>query len=286
MKVPLMLMIMAIGVLALSAVGTTFYPEDEPLGEVKKVVGYQPCYSSEKLEYEVDPYPQTMLPESEPTRAELDPFPTEVHLKVIGRMAESVVRMKMKIGGWWECGIFYTDEDEIRKKALLYAYTIVKEAWEVSDPPYADDPWTLNPWGVAGTMWNESKFDRCAFGLHPRMACYEMGLLERNRLTLSHKEEEVLKAVRSEKLQQFFKKSGFDLGVGQLLSRFYPNPKDYENMLSLEGGTVETMRTMRDRARLFGTNRPWKYWPGHKADWYDEKVTRWARLLGATEKEI
>jgi len=281
MKIPLTLIIMAIGLMALSAVGTTVMDREESSIEVAE---YQPCYSSDRLDMVVDPLPMSVLPEKK--KVNLDPFPTEKHLRAIGRMAESIHHSKMKMGGWWECGVFYTDDKEVMEKALMYAHMIVKEAWEASDPPYVKDGWTLNPWGLAGTIHNESKFDRCALGLYPRKKAYELGIIKKNRLTLSHTEEDVIAAVTDPRMQEYFKKSGFDMGVAQLLSRFYESPNDYENMLSLKGGTEEAARTMRDRARLYRTDRPWKYWPGHKADWYDDKVTRWAKGLGATKGEI
>lgn len=288
MRVPLTLMIAALCALMLAAVATAMSqnaPTVESPVQVDNAVLIEMNDANGNFVFG-DPTPVTMLPAPPSTRAELDPFPSEEHLRVIGKMADGIAKVKLRQGGWWECGIFYDDENDVREKAMLYAYTIVKASYEVSDPVYYKDGWMMNPWGFAGMVWNESSFDRCAFGLHPRMKAYELGLIKRSKLTFSHTEAEVLSAVRSDKMQEHFNKTGFDLGVAQLLSRFYPRPKDYENMLSLHGGTMEGARTMRDHARHYKTTRPWRYWPGYKAEWYDEKVTRWARMLGASKEDI
>ena len=283
MKIPVGLMVSTMFILGMAAISSC--DNKEAKKDVPEVV--KPKLKPKPIP-KPDPVPEPMV-EPEPTRAEMDPFPTETHLKIIGRMAENVTRVKMEKGGWWECGIFVTDEKEVYQKALNYAHMIVKKSWEHSDPPYNEKPWVLNPWGLAGTIWNESKFDRCAFGLWPRLRAYELGLLKKSKLTLSHKEEEVLAAIRDPRMQKQYvcsKCTGFDLGLAQLLSRFYINPTDYEHMLTLEGGTEEASRTMRERARRRNTKRPWAYWPGHYKESYDVKVTRWARMLGATKQEI
>lgn len=285
MKTPLGLMIATVLFLLVGLGGSAMNRSDGLKDSVSAdIVSYTDGMLLE--DYGVDPDPMTIFELLEEEDSVLDPFPTEEHLKVIGRIADNVTRLKKKEGGWWECGEFYQDEEHIRNRALSYAYQIVYTAWEVSDPPDNEDAWALNPWGLAGTIWNESKFDRCAFGLYPRKKSYELGLLKKSRLTLSHKEEDVIRAVTSPKMQEYFKKTGFDLGVAQLLSRFYTRPDDYAFMLSLKGGTMEAAKAMRDRARLYQTVRPWAYWPGRYTFWYDEKVTRWAQLLGAMNEEI
>jgi len=189
---------------------------------------------------------------------------------------------------YWECGRVLTEKEDIQDLAIKYAFEIVRAAYEVSDR--GDDPdFILNPWGLAGTIQNESGFDRCALGPHPRNSAYELGILKKKRRSISHTEAEILKVVTHPKMQALYARSGFDLGTAQLLSRFYEDPKDYKNMLSLRGSTVEAARSMRDRSRTCQTefpDRPWRCWPGRDSERYDARVSRWALELGCGPEGI
>ncbi len=216
-------------------------------------------------------------------------FPNEDQTITIGRIAKGILKTKARAGGWWECGKRIEGDEAQGDLALEYAHAIVKYSHEASQlmirsrsGKYAK----LNPWGLAGTVFNESNFDRCALGLHPRRKAYALGLIKPRRETISHTEKEVLRAVRSRKLQKFFPKSGYDLGTAQLLSRFYPDRHDYDLMISLNGSTEAAAKNMISRAVYNDTERPWAYWPGHKSKSYDRKVTKRARMLGATSKDI
>ena len=72
--------------------------------------------------------------------------------------------------------------------------------------------------------------------------------------------------------------------VRLILSKYKPN-SSWEDMLSLVPGVYEDAVEMKARGEMYNTKRPWLYWPGGKATWYDEKVTRWARQLGAKKDE-
>jgi len=208
---------------------------------------------------------------------------SEEEMRIVGRLAEGIV--KYKAGQWWECGKLMTDENEIGDRAVFYAYEIVRAANEVSD--HDDDPeFVLNPWGLAGVIRNESQFDRCALGTHPRKTAYRLGLLEKQRRCISHTEEDILRVVQSEDMNAYYKRTGFDLGTAQLLSRFYSNPRDFKTMVSVRGSTTEAAYHMRKRGRIYKTKRPWLYWRGYRCEWYDDKISRWARQLGAKPGEI
>jgi hypothetical protein len=43
---------------------------------------------------------------------------------------------------------------------------------------------------------------------------------------------------------------------------------------------------MKIRAMRYKTDRPWLYWRGSATPWYDVKIKRWARRLGAGPKDI
>lgn len=288
MKISLLWAISIIGILSFFVIGASVSRVEDAVIVLDDTPSYQPCYSSPEIVLEYFPNSQSvylpMIQNKHPVPAPL--FPSKKDLMVIGKLSDGIYRIKSRQGGWWECGIFYKDPEDIKNKAVEYAYVIVREAWEVSEPLENENPWVLNPWGLAGTILNESGFDRCAFGIGPRNMAYELGLLKRKKTTISHTEEEIIAVVSNEKMQNLFNRSGFDLGVAQVLSRFYPNPTNYKNMLSIKGGTAEAARQMLDRGRSYRTDRPWKYWPGTIADWYDEKVTRWGRMLGATARDI
>jgi hypothetical protein len=208
-------------------------------------------------------------------------FPKRSHLRLIGRLAEGITQLKLKQNGWYECGVLYKDRESIYKKALKYSYEIVRACYIMSDKIYK-----VNVWGLAGVIENESNFDRCALGLYPRKHAYKLGVLEKKKFCISHTEEEVLFALENTKIQKKFKKTGVDLGVGQVLSRFYDRPTDYRAMMQIDYGTMQAAKIMRNRGRWYGTKRPWLYWRGTKTEWYDKKVTRRARKLGATVEEI
>jgi len=208
---------------------------------------------------------------------------SEEEVRIVGRLAEGIV--KYKAGQWWECGKLMTDEKEIGDRAVSYAYEIVRAANEVSD--HDDDPeFVLNPWGLAGVIRNESQFDRCALGTHPRKTAYRLGLLKKQRRCISHTEEDILRVVQSKDMNAYYKRTGFDLGTAQLLSRFYSNPRDFKTMVSVRGSTTEAAYHMRKRGRIYKTKRPWLYWRGYRCEWYDDKISRWARQLGAKPGEI
>jgi hypothetical protein len=301
MKIPIVLMTLTLLTIVLGVLGWAGSPEREkttafqiPVGFVDESVvnpdgtidDYEAYFNIKPL-IVTDYFEEIVVLEDEPEKEKPKPeFPNKEQLKLIGRLAEGAIEWKMKEGGWWECGVFYDKEEDVKRLALLYSYEIVKAVHEVSDGEGTDDRWTLNAWGLAGTMKNESQWDRCAFGLYPRKAAYKMGLLKRRKRCISHTEEEVLRALADEGMQRLYKKTGVDLGTAQVLSRFYENPKDYKRMLSLRGSTMQAAVTMRKRSRMFGTNRPWRYWRGYNCEWYDDKITRKARSLGATRKEI
>lgn len=206
-------------------------------------------------------------------------------LAIVGRMAEGVARWKIREGAWCECGIVHVDPAVISEKAMKYAFVVVKAAKDAAGN-VGDKNWFLNPWGLAGTMMKESQWDRCAIGPYPRKKAYELGLMKRPKRCLSHKEEDVLRAIKHSDMRRNFGRTGYDLGTAQLLSRFYDDRNDYENMLSFVGSTREAAFEMKHRGIRFRTDRPWAYWPGHRSPRYERDVVRWARRIGAKPGEI
>lgn len=218
---------------------------------------------------------------------ETSEFPSEEQLRLIGRLAVGLENWKRSQGGWWYCGEFMEARDpRLADLAVILAYNLVRSAAEVSeDPDKVEDAFILNVWGMAGTIANESRFDACALGLYPRKWAYSEGLLEPRRTCISHTLEEVLSVVNNDEAELYFKRSGFDLGFCQVLSRFYREVPP-EKALSINGGMEICAREMKIRAMRHTTNRPWLFWRGSATPWYDAKIKKWARMLGATAEEI
>ncbi len=234
------------------------------------------------------PTGQCVQQEPKPHGGYIEPkdFPKKHHLQTIGRLAQGIAKQKYK-NGWWICGTLIEDKEQIAELSQYYAYKIVRYAWEVSGDDDDPEAFQLSAWGFAGVIKNESNFDRCALGLNPRLKAYELGILKRRKRCISHTEEEVIAVVTHPLMQKYFKRSGFDIGLTQLLSKTYSRPNDYHAMLQVDYGLGEGAREMRHRARWCATNRPWACWPtGNHAEWYDEKITKRAKRLGAQRGEI
>lgn len=193
--------------------------------------------------------------------------------RLIGQLAAGMRRIvtKRDRGHWYRCGELLTAEEQIEESTSI-AWRVVQEMAATG----LDD--TVSPWGVLGTIYNESGFDPCALGLYPRKWAYEEGLLERRRKTRSHSRAEVLDVVHDPSATKQFKSSGFDLGLCQVLSRFY-RETDLEEMLTVKGGLRICILEMQARARRHKTETPWTFWKGTETGWYEAKINRWVRIM-------
>jgi len=297
MKVPLSLLIaslavMLAGVAAMSAGGER--GEGETGDPASIVAGSARHETVGVSEWFADELPVTRLDVGKLDAAE---FPRKHHLALIGRLSEGIYKWKKHHGEvpWYFCGERHSEE-ESKDLAVEVAFHIVQATWLAERKMQIP----VNPWGVAGIAANESRFDRCAFGLYPRLASYEMvgedgePLLEKNRYAASHSEVQVRRAVESPALQAKFK--AFDLGLLQVLDVYYfgdvcQHPRSEEcrerrmELLTWPGFYWE-VEHFADRSRLHRTSRPWMYWPGARSMKYDGKVVRHARLMGASITEI
>lgn len=217
-------------------------------------------------------------------------FPNENQLKLIGRLGNGIKKFKMvliKGGNLFHCGERITKEEDIEEFAMLWAYHIVKASWEAERNLGDKRRYYVNPWGVAGTVANESSFDLCALGLNPRRAAYELKdrngkpVLKKRKTGISHTREEVLSAINNRQLKKRFKV--FDLGGLQTLTKYWPGHPKY--LLTWEGFYFQ-VALMAKRGWQYKTKRPWSYWRGRYTLWYDKKVTRRARKLGATVTDL
>ncbi len=220
-------------------------------------------------------------PESEwPQTIHFDDKATSLPLgqvRLVGRLATGIVQNwvdKRNRGIWFECGIQYETLKEKEEAATRWAFHIVRAA-EVTD---------VNPWGLAGTIANESNFDRCAVGYHPRKWAVKKNMLKKKRRTISYSADEVITAYRSIAARKRWHSTGWDAGPCQMLSRFYPG--NIADMFTLLPGVDICAMEMKAREDTYRSNRGWRWWRGAETDWYDSRITHHARLLGARRDEI
>jgi hypothetical protein len=175
---------------------------------------------------------------------------------------------------WFECGLQYASGEEKREAASRWAYHIIRSATSNQ----------VNPWGLAGTIANESNFDRCAIGYHPRKWAVRKHMLKRKRRTISYSAEEIMAVYRSIAAKRRWRDTGWDAGPCQLLSKYYPG--DIEDMFTLTRGIDICAMEMHARQEMYRSNRGWRWWRGAETAWYDNKITRYARRIGARRDEI
>ena len=179
-------------------------------------------------------------------------------------------------GKWWSCGVAQEDGTSIAKEL---SERIVAESEEHN----------LNPWGLAGVIAKESKFDECALGKKSRDLGYAMGVLKRNKLTISHTAADVLAVIDSKRWKDEIGRA--DMGLPQVM---YPTiyRGDPAALLTRPTGIQFAAQEMARRAARIGEVvkiallRPWSTWPGWVDTTYDESIVRHARALGATEEDL
>ena len=213
-------------------------------------------------------------------------FPRPEHLKLIGRIADGIYKVRTRKGTvpYWYCGAPHRGE-LARDLAMTVAWHTVRAAHLARD-----ERRTLNVWGWAGILSNEGGFDICSLGTNPRRLAYRLGVLTPRRLTLSHTKDDIRRAITDPKMEARCR--SYDLGMAQTLDTHY---RKYLRREGLEGDKRDLLEWkgfywqavyMHELAVLYNTDRPWLYWPGYRAEWKHEKVRRHARRLGATRSEI
>ncbi|MBN2714638.1 MAG: hypothetical protein JXX14_02210 [Deltaproteobacteria bacterium] len=222
-----------------------------------------------------DPLPMTIVGETS------DLFvPDEAQTELITRLARGIHSWKTtREHGWWECGEYTETGPETEDKAILLSYRLVKAA-----NAWSDNDVTINVWGLAATIAHESSFDRCAVGYHFRKWAIQKRLLKPRKRCISYGEEELLSAMRSPLARGWFHTTGVDVGYCQLLTRFHQGTR--REMMDPVKGLEICAEQFSFRSKRLKTQRPWRYWRGYRATWYDDRVTHRAMTLGATRDEI
>jgi hypothetical protein len=239
------------------------------------------------LKADLDPQGQSIM--GDPLLSETSEWPQTIHqdskatslpiedVRIVGRMSRGLVQSWVNLrnrGLWFECGIRYESEEEKEEAATAWAFHIVHAARKRG----------INPWGLAGTIANESNFDRCAIGYHPRKWAVRKHMLKRKRRTISYSAEEIMAVYRSIAAKRRWRDTGWDAGPCQLLSKYYPG--SIEDMFTLTRGIDICAMEMHSRQEMYRSNRGWRWWRGAETAWYDNKITRYARRIGARRDEI
>ena len=238
--------------------------------------------ADEKVTYETfdDPLPVTQTFESDGT---------------IRRITRAIYTSKRKAGVWYQCG-----------------KRIEREDWWASAEEWSIQIWTRHREtgqplrDFLGVAAQESGFDPCALGPHPRDWAYRNGLLKPSKLTISHQADDVLALINSPAWQRHT--AGIaDLGAYQVLHpRFtgrtrginlsalpeelqddqdYLRALDPAEVMTVTGSVLSGARQLAIRAARFGTDRPGATWPGRyspryrqRIDWWVDRIMEWKAL--------
>lgn len=187
-------------------------------------------------------------------------------LSEVGKLAEAVFNERTKTP-WFVCGKRLTEEQEKEESARV-AYKVIQERNRINT--------NIDVYGIVATMINESGLDRCAIGRDPRNWAIAKNIIKPSRQSISVPEERVLAAVRHKNAARAFP-GGFDLGLCQILHRFYDG--DPADMLALNSGIRICVLEMNARAQFYRTNEPWYFWRGGYKKWYGDKIERIIRRL-------
>jgi hypothetical protein len=221
------------------------------------------------------------LPESDGCEDEGDRFETKLdedQIRLIGKLSQGI-RKLVRIrdhGNWYYCGEKLGEYEQIEVSTAI-AYRTVVSQYELG--------LDVSPWGIIATAYNESGLDPCALGIYPRKWAYKKGMLRKRKKTCSHTRNEVLSFINNPVAKRRYSRSGFDLGICQVLSRFYRGQEP--DMLSMTDGIRMCIVEMQHRARRNKTNKPWLYWKGtRKTGWYRNRIRKWAKMMGAAKKDM
>lgn len=195
----------------------------------------------------------------------------DIHL--VGQLSDGI--RKLAGDNWYVCGEKLSGLEAIEYSLMIANAIILNMRSTGLD---------VNPFGIAATMYNESGFDHCAIGLHPRKWGQAHGMFPKKKRTISMDSDKVIAFINNPLAKKAFRKTGFDLGLCQILSRFYPDEES--EMVTVGNGIRICVIEMASRAKMYKTNMPWLYWRGKKTEWYRKKIRRWARSMGLKKSTV
>ncbi len=206
--------------------------------------------------------------------------------KLADEMAQGFVTiLKKENHSWYECGE-KTPKDKWLSRATRMARALVEALHEAKV--------NINPWGVWGTIYNESEGNRCAVGPNPRKVAYARRLIKSKNWRL-WTEEDVLNVVNNKR----WGKRPADLGLGQVVWRRYSRIEEKgitriptaKEMLSIETGVRVVAHAMKSRMTWKWSKSwrkmPWLFWPGTKPSIkYGRNVAFAVKRMGGPYKKI
>jgi len=222
--------------------------------------------------------PVTMLP----TAAFVDPAPqSKMDYQLVDRLASGIFNIHTTKAGyliWYECGKKY-DRSKALKAADNWAHAIITACKK----HFSKDIKT-KVWGVAGTIYNESNFDRCALGKYPRRFAERLGYLRHTKKTLSRPRPDIERYFNSGIWRSRFHRTGMDVGPLQVLTRF-TSDTPISQLMTLHPGLYVQVEHMSEREHRCPGN-PWACWPGKYSTRYDRAIKKKALRLGAKVAEL
>lgn len=250
-----------VAILSLAALGVsgstdTFFHNDQSFGVVS--------YGVENVADKVCQFEETIVfnEEKKPSGAK-NPIPLESKLR-------SGLSSHFKKQGYWpSCGVIYRNPIQIDAMATEYANYISE----------AGKKYGVDIFGLAATMIKESGMDTCAVGPNVRRTAYKIGVLKKSKLTISHAKSEVIRALNNQTLSWHYSKTGYDVGLAQMMQRYYDHPSDIDRILEPDYASMQAAKEMARRSELKNTDRPWYFWRGKKSSRYGSKVDSIAEKL-------
>jgi len=202
------------------------------------------------------------------------------------KMANGFVKALEREGAeWYECGKS-TPREQWSDRASKLADSLLSAM--------GDYDTKINPWGVWGVVYNESRGNRCAIGPNPRKTAYRKRLIEKKNWRL-WTEKEVLGVMSHRSMR----KRPADLGVGQVVWKKFARLKEngivrvptVEEMLSIDAGMKVVAYSMWHRTKYkynYSWKRmPWLFWPGRKPHLpYGRQIAMIVKNMGGPYRQV
>lgn len=166
-------------------------------------------------------------------------------------LIKGIIISKIKEGVWYQCGV-RLPETIWYDKAVEIAEACV----------YSARPLGVDPMGQLATWQHESRLDPCAIGPYPRKWAIKRKLLRAKRGSLSYTKAEVKAVLADPRFKASF--PVMDLGLAQLLYPLYTRDATVDEILSVDGA-IYSAKELAYRGKMWKTDEPWIYWPGHKS---------------------
>lgn len=194
---------------------------------------------------------------------------------------------------WWECG-----ERTPPARWLGRATRMIRELLSALDEFGVD----ASPWGVAATVWHESRGNRCSIGPHPREYAVERGIVEGPKNLHLWTEGEIRATLDDPRWGNRTADLGLSQTVWRRFARLPCEPgsegcslerglwvrvPSIDEMLSVRGGARVAAYGMYLRQRATRHSHPWLFWPGMQADYgFGREIALIVKRMGGPVREV